>query len=59
MKKVQMWAKMLVCPHHQPRPTPAAARASQEQGENLEGGSNVDGDDSSKEKQSKKSTSDV
>jgi hypothetical protein len=39
--------------------TPAAARASDEQGENPECGSNVDGDDSSKEKQSKKSTSDV
>jgi hypothetical protein len=39
--------------------TPAAVRASHEQGENPEGGSNVDGDDSSKEKQSKKSTSDV
>jgi hypothetical protein len=39
--------------------TPAAVRASHEQGENPEGGSNFDGDDSSKEKQSKKSTSDV
>jgi hypothetical protein len=30
--------------------TPAATRASHEQGQNPEGGSNVDGDDSSKEK---------